>query len=66
MSGSVISLRIDDEQKRRLDMLSQRMGRPSSFYLSEALGCICLSWSMSTYWKSKQPRSVEESWRPSR
>ena len=38
MSGSVISLRIDDEQKRRLDMLSQRTGRPSSFYLREALG----------------------------
>lgn len=38
MSGSVISLRIDAEQKQRLDALSQRTGRPSSFYLREALG----------------------------
>ncbi|WP_286954344.1 MULTISPECIES: type II toxin-antitoxin system RelB family antitoxin [Corynebacterium] len=38
MSGSVISLRIDDEQKLRLDRLSQRTGRPGSFYLREALG----------------------------
>ena len=37
MSGSVISLRIDDEQKRRLDELSRRTGRPGSFYLREAL-----------------------------
>ncbi|AWR14829.1 ribbon-helix-helix domain-containing protein [Corynebacterium diphtheriae] len=37
MSGSVISLRIDDEQKRRLDELSRRTGQPGSFYLREAL-----------------------------
>lgn len=37
MSGSVISLRINDEHKQRLDALSQRTGRPSSFYLREAL-----------------------------
>lgn len=38
LSGSVISLHIDDEQKRRLDMLSQRTGSPNSVYLREALG----------------------------
>nr|WP_255721549.1 ribbon-helix-helix protein, CopG family [Corynebacterium sp. ACRQJ] len=38
MNGAVINLRIDDEQKRRLDRLSQRTGRPSSFYVREALG----------------------------
>ena len=37
MGSSVISLRIDDEQKRRIDKLSQRTGRPSSFYIKEAL-----------------------------
>lgn len=38
MGSSVISLRIDDDQKRRIDKLSQRTGRPSSFYIKEALG----------------------------
>lgn len=37
MGESVISLRISDEQKQRLDALSQRTGQPSSFYLWEAL-----------------------------
>ena len=37
MSGSVISLRVDEDQKRRLDALARRTGRPVSFYVKEAL-----------------------------
>lgn len=37
MTGSVISVRIDAEQKRRLDALSVRTGRPVAFYLRQAL-----------------------------
>lgn len=38
MSGSVVSLRIDEDQKRRLEELARRTGRPISFYVREALG----------------------------
>ncbi|MGJ4096258.1 ribbon-helix-helix protein, CopG family, partial [Corynebacterium macclintockiae] len=31
MNGALINLHIDDEQKRRLDRLSKRTGRSSSF-----------------------------------
>ncbi|OHR17907.1 ribbon-helix-helix protein, CopG family [Corynebacterium sp. HMSC034A01] len=37
MSGSVISLRVDEDQKRRLDALARRTGRPASYYVHEAL-----------------------------
>lgn len=37
MAGSVISVRVDEEQKRRLDALSARTGRPGAFYLRRAL-----------------------------
>ncbi len=38
MNGALINLHIDAEQKRRLDRLSKRTGRSSSFYVREALG----------------------------
>lgn len=38
MNGALINLHIDAEQKRRLDRLSKRTGRFSSFYVREALG----------------------------
>lgn len=37
MSGSVISLRVDEDQKRRLDALARRTGRPAAYYVREAL-----------------------------
>lgn len=37
MSGSVISLRVNEDQKRRLDALARRTGRPASYYVREAL-----------------------------
>lgn len=37
MSSAVISLRVDDGQMERLKSLSQRTGRPVSYYVREAL-----------------------------
>lgn len=37
MSGSVISLRVDTQQKERLDALASRTGRSGAFYLRKAL-----------------------------
>lgn len=37
MSGSVISLRVDAQQKERLDALASRTGRSGAFYLRKAL-----------------------------
>lgn len=37
MSRSVISFRVDAEQKRRLDSLSARTGRSGAFYIRRAL-----------------------------
>ncbi|MGV0349973.1 type II toxin-antitoxin system RelB family antitoxin [Corynebacterium guaraldiae] len=37
MSSSVISLRIDAEQKERLDSLASKTGRSGAFYLRKAL-----------------------------
>lgn len=37
MKGSVISFRVDAEQKRRLDMLAAKTGRPGSYYIRQAL-----------------------------
>ena len=37
MSGSVISLRVDEAQKRRLDELATKTGRPKAFYIREAI-----------------------------
>lgn len=37
MVGSVISLRVDAQQKRRLDQLAEKTGRPGAFYLRQAL-----------------------------
>lgn len=35
--GVVISLRVDEQQKSRLDALAQSTGRPASFYIREAV-----------------------------
>ena len=37
MSG-VVSLRLTDAEKNRLDALAEKTGRPRAFYIREALG----------------------------
>ncbi|WP_297190557.1 ribbon-helix-helix protein, CopG family [uncultured Corynebacterium sp.] len=37
MTGSVISLRVDKQQKERLDALVSKTGRTSAYYVREAL-----------------------------
>lgn len=37
MNGSVIRLRVDAEQKRRLDELAAKTGRSGSYYVRQAL-----------------------------
>ncbi|WP_040160727.1 type II toxin-antitoxin system RelB family antitoxin [Nigerium massiliense] len=37
MSTAVVSVRLDDEMKSRLDALSAATGRPAAFYVRQAL-----------------------------
>ena len=38
MSTTVLSVRLPDDLKRRLDELGSRTGRPATFYVREAIG----------------------------
>ncbi|WP_323374258.1 ribbon-helix-helix domain-containing protein [Corynebacterium marambiense] len=64
--SGVVSLRLTDDEKNRLDALAEKTGRPRAFYIREALGKYPLtSWSMSTRCVPSMKPRVAGSVRPS-
>lgn len=66
MSTSVVSIRLPDDLKERLDALSRSTGRPAAFYVREALSehLSELEWAYSVAGRAEAIRKGTEPTRP--